>query len=640
MHVFHILSCECWWFVVAYGVYAPRQEQATSIIPVQTETAGTDNPHFKGPSIFSKIVLTLRKPRKSDERPPKVPRTRNRTDASSKIVEKHVISENRLKEVGIEIATQVPSNAVLLPETAPEPAEETAESDECSTDEHSSQDVDHRVKSFVQLLGVDPYVPHRNALELFADRQRVDAEKKLGKPSKATNAAILEDLDLEHIEDYDEEFLQIWDLDSGEEMIEYIHDQIESYEAQWEQLCQEIEQVYADVKRLRRKRQDAYFRIKDLETEAAEAERRYGRLHKVRPTKKEISGAKHSRKKMVIIAALLEQREELFRSYRNIYRGHDVGENRFREEEYEVDRDLSKSTHGFQDCLKIFQRIQRDSTLRNNDLSLIHQELNYLTEELGLYVFEDDKSHHDLKMTEAIAYLSAQHPTIVPLRGNNPSKRLSTLEDSLTKLKSAGALQMKRVDDAHDEISWHLTRRGDILKVRIRDYMKQKQLRKIDRKLFKVLLLQRPNIPLLQAQIQEQLDVTEELEPKWARIKEENAALRNIIVAISSRLKSAKELEEAEKAAVKESLEKLCATYYSEHEKYGDRVDEDADLTEPLEEPMTDTWGETTRDEVEEDVKEDVTEFGDETIAETVRSTTWASTTSLGSEECETGNTD
>ncbi|XP_055348801.1 uncharacterized protein LOC129595738 [Paramacrobiotus metropolitanus] len=544
--------------------------------------ASTDNPKLREPGFVTRLLSRIRQRRRVKQVKKKIDR-----------VTKHKLDKAVLEELGNQVGIQVPSNAQLTTYVS----EGVGPDEDDKSDSEQFTENDFRIRDFVNLLGVDPHVPHRTALELFTDRERLVAEKKLAVSSKTTNAAILQNLDFEKIEDYDEEFLLVWDLDAGEELIDYMDEQIEAYQCEYDQLCEENRTLKTQLLQLKRRKQDSYFRVKDLETIAAEAEKRYGRLHRTRPSKRQLDKLNTSRRKMVIVAALLDQREELFREHRRIHRELRMGNNAYRKEEYEANKEIKKTFRLLQESVKLYQKALKDEELRRKDLALIRQEMNYLSEEIGLYVFQDGNSHHSLQVAEALAYLSKN--VQVPEEKANPVKRLSQMELSLSNLKATGFQYMKTVNDTHTEVLWHVNQREDILASLIREYMERKEILKIDPKVLKVMHVQRQNVPLIEMQLAEQTGIAADMEPRWLAIKDENARLRDIVVRLSvvshSRRKSKQEIVEEEKLLRRQSLEQLCATINeaSEFEE-----DEFAPL-EPQcackeEVVAIDTWGETT----------------------------------------------
>ena len=147
----------------------------------------------------------------------------------------------------------------------------------------SDDDDDERIVSFVALLGVEGVPAYREAAETDTDQSRITDQTHKSEGFKATNAAMLDGLNLDTVEEYDDAFLRLWDMDAGREMLSYMARQTASYVKETAQLDRENGALAATLNELRRRKQDGYFQVQDLEVQAADAEKRHRQLAKLRP---------------------------------------------------------------------------------------------------------------------------------------------------------------------------------------------------------------------------------------------------------------------------------------------------------------------------------------------------------------------
>ena len=161
------------------------------------------------------------------------------------------------------------------PEPEPEPEESSSDEDD---------DEEDGVTSFLSLLGVDPkLISYRDLKTARTDHARIKTQDETSEALHAKNVALLDNLKLEDIEDVDDEFLKLWDLEAGEEMLLYMTNQTESYRIELRSLEDENNQMENTLNGLKRRMQDGYFQIKDYDIKAEEAEKRYKQLLKIRP---------------------------------------------------------------------------------------------------------------------------------------------------------------------------------------------------------------------------------------------------------------------------------------------------------------------------------------------------------------------
>ena len=192
------------------------------------------------------------------------------------------------------------------------------------------------------------------------------------------------------------------------------------------------------------------------------------------------------------LSTLLAQRIDLLCQDRRVHQQHATESHGVRAEAHAADTVLQRTIRHFHTATANLQRAHRETGDRQADLAVLQQELSYLTEELGLYLFEKDSSSPRVSVSQAFRCLSSQQnpETALPLRANDPPKRLAWIEDTLKGMKRTGSEQIRKVDDGHDQVHWHVSRRGDILRDMVRQFMRDNALRRMDTKLWRVLQAQ------------------------------------------------------------------------------------------------------------------------------------------------------
>ncbi|OQV16220.1 hypothetical protein BV898_09704 [Hypsibius exemplaris] len=508
----------------------PAEQESGSLTGLRSPTTDT-NSTTKKPGMIRRFTDSIlqpfsRKDRKHTAGGTSIP------DAVG-VVKKHQLSPDALHEVGLRLSKETLGENGLATNrgsTGLGMEETFAEEEDDHVDDEEDDDLildDRHVISFISLLGVDSYPTHREATETDTEQSRIDEQTKKSAGFKATNAAFLDGMNLDSVDVYDESFLRLWDLEAGQEMLTYMMRQTESYRLEMEELDRENANMEANLNFLRRRKQDTFFQIKDLEAQAADAERRHRQLLKLKPRKKKGKSASLSSKETSeILSSMLAQRIELLCQDRDIHRKLGESCEKVQAEQYKTDKALNTATRRFNETYRHFQRALQEIDDTKANLAVVQQELNYLTEEIGLYIFEDEKPPHNVSVAEAFHYLSSQNPDVLPLKSSDPPIRLGLIQDTLKSMKKNGSLQIREVNDARDQVHFHVSRRGDILQDMVRTFMKENELLRIDPQIWQCLQAQRANGALLQEQIDAQDAVSQLLHPKWMENKEGNARLR------------------------------------------------------------------------------------------------------------------
>ncbi|GAV05448.1 hypothetical protein RvY_15581 [Ramazzottius varieornatus] len=429
-------------------------------------------------------------------------------------------------------STPVPVVPLQQPKAEPEPEESSSDEDD---------DDEAGVTDFLSLLGVDPMlINYRDLKTTRTDHARIERQDETSEVLHAKNVAIWDNLKLEYvdIDNFDDEFLRLWDLEAGDEMLQYMAKQTEGYRVELKSLDEENDKVEDVLDDLKRKMQDGYFQIRDYDLKAAEAENRYKQLVKLRPKREKKKGQDEGEEEVPshitmvseALNALCDQRAALLRESQLTHLHINENLEAVRQEEHLVDRDFHTAVRIFNEAMRNFDRAKREAVKKQADLAMVHEDLTYLTEEVSLYVFEDDhpQPEYEMDVREAFKYLAYQSPEMMKLR-RDPTKRLDLLEETLEAMKNTGTKQIRLVADAHDEIRFHVSRRQNIFQQIIIGFMQQKEIRKIDENVWNVLLKQEAKLKLLQDQVSQQQALNKVLEPRFSAMKDSNAKLREAI---------------------------------------------------------------------------------------------------------------